>query len=303
MVEEAGGSSAEAELSVVVELGADAETVPIVLRALRSQEDYAACEELERDTWGQDFSECVPAGVLMITQKVGGVAAGAFDSDGRMVGMVYGLTGPRGGELAHWSHMLAVRPEYRGVGLGRELKLYQRRVVIEKGASVMLWTYDPLVARNAYLNICKLGARPVEYVRDLYGPDTASELHTGLGTDRFVVAWRLDGEADSACEVEDPAWAEAPVLNVTPEGEPTEDQELPEAERVKIEIPADVQVEKAADAEAGGRWRASTRLAIERSLEAGLVVQGFERDAASGRGRYRLGRTGRGRRLARQVSE
>ena len=98
----------DAELSVVLEIGGDeAETMPVVLRPLRSRDDYRQCEALERETWGQDFSECVPSSILMISQKVGGVAAGAFDSDGRMVGMVYGLTGPRRGEIVHWSHMLA----------------------------------------------------------------------------------------------------------------------------------------------------------------------------------------------------
>lgn len=279
----------DAELSVVLELGVDgAETMPVVLRPLRSQDDYQQCEEVERETWGQDFSECVPGSILMISQKVGGVAAGAFDSDGRLVGMVYGLTGPRQGRLVHWSHMLAVRNELRGRGLGRELKMYQRRVVLEKGAESMLWTYDPLVARNAALNINRLGARPVEYIRDLYGPDTASELHSGLGTDRFVVEWRLEREPPTGTE-DLHAWSSAAVINRTPEADLHVDSLEPrDAPFLRIEVPSDIQQIKRDDPEAGGRWRASTRLAFETCFSEGYVIEGFDVGVESGFSWYLL---------------
>ena len=80
----------------------------------------------ERDTWGQAI--VVPASLLMVSQKVGGVTAGAFDEDGQLVGMVYGLTGPRDGRLGHWSHMLAVSQGLRSLGIGRELKLFQSEI-------------------------------------------------------------------------------------------------------------------------------------------------------------------------------
>ena len=50
----------------------------------------------------------------------------------------------------------------------------------------MYWTFDPLVAKNAHLNLNLLGARVVEYVRDMYGT-TTSPLHNGLATDRLIV--------------------------------------------------------------------------------------------------------------------
>jgi predicted GNAT superfamily acetyltransferase len=289
MVATRGSREAGAERSVVVEIGGAAgEAFPVVVRPLRSLDDYRACESLERQTWGEGFSECVPGSILMISQKVGGVAAGAFDSDGRMIGMVFGLTGPRRGELAHWSHMLAVRPDYRGLGLGRELKLYQRRVLRERGVRVMLWTFDPLVARNAHLNICRLGARPIEYVRDLYGADTSSELHSGLGTDRFVVEWRLDEEEAIAWPDDAADWASTPIVNVDPGGDPLADPERLSGSPVRVEIPADIQAEKALGADRGALWRRSTRRALEAALSAGLAVHGFERDAAGERCRYRL---------------
>jgi predicted GNAT superfamily acetyltransferase len=163
----------------------------VVLRAFASRSDYDQAVTLQRDTWGQDFTECVPASILQISQKVGGVAAGAFDAANRLIGFVYGISGLRDGRPAHWSHMLAVYPEYRGRRLGTRLKALQRDLLLAEGIDVAYWTYDPLIAGNAHLNINLLGALPIEYVPDMYGSNTGSDLHSGLGTDRFVVEWNL----------------------------------------------------------------------------------------------------------------
>ena len=169
----------------------------VTIRPLDSRGDYDACVRLQREVWGADFVDVVPATILMVSQRVGGVAAGAFDADGRLLGFVFGISGLRGGEPVHWSDMLAVRPEARGAGLGKRLKHFQRGQLLERGVRRMLWTYDPLVARNANLNLNGLGAAPVEYVVDMYG-DTHSTLHAGLETDRFVVEWRLDAPRGAA---------------------------------------------------------------------------------------------------------
>jgi predicted GNAT superfamily acetyltransferase len=81
--------------------------------------------------------------VLMGTQRVGGVAAGAFDAAGALLGCVFGFNGVRDGRLAHWSYMLAVRPQAQARGLGRRLKAYQRECLLAAGIEVAYWTYDP----------------------------------------------------------------------------------------------------------------------------------------------------------------
>src|SRR6201999_2681869 len=106
----------------------------------------------------------------------------------------FGLTGVRGGRLVHWSHMLAVAPGARDLGLGTRLKLFQRDLLRELGVLSVLWTYDPLEARNAHLNLNRLGAEVVEYVEDMYAGEMGSDLAEGIGTDRFIVDWRIDGE-------------------------------------------------------------------------------------------------------------
>ncbi|MGH9428441.1 MAG: GNAT family N-acetyltransferase, partial [Terriglobia bacterium] len=143
------------------------------MRRLSSLEDYDACVRLQQETWGAGFTENVPATILKVSQRIGGVTAGAFDKSGAMAGFVFGLTGWKNGKPVHWSDMLAVKPELRNSGLGRILKLYQRELVIPLGIKEIYWTFDPLVAKNAHLNLNKLGAEVFEYVPDMY-PDNSS---------------------------------------------------------------------------------------------------------------------------------
>src|SRR5213080_165617 len=161
------------------------------MRHLSTHEDFVACVALQEDTWGAAFSERVPAAILKVSQRLGGITAGAFDAQDRLLGFVFGMTGVENGRLVHWSDMLAVRPELRDHGIGRRLKEFQRDTLLERGVGLVYWTFDPLVARNAHLNFNRLGVRVLEYVIDMYGSDTDSALHRGLGTDRFIVAWDI----------------------------------------------------------------------------------------------------------------
>jgi chorismate synthase len=264
------------------------------IRDFASQADYQACVQLQYDTWGKDFREAVPPAILLVAQEVGGVAAGAFDAAGRLLGFVFGITGVEDGRIVHWSDMLAVRPEARGTGIARDLKEYQRRKVAGVGGTVIYWTYDPLVARNAHLNFNVFGVRVSRYVRDMYGSDTGSDLHRGVGTDRLVVAWPVD-DADLARRRKEAASARESVTfstaTILGDAEQPGAAVLPSAPALRIAVPWDLAQLQRDDPGAGARWRASTRSVFERALAEGYHVDGFRPDENARRGYYLLSRS------------
>lgn len=273
--------------STIDSAAARATTGPAVtLRPLSTETDIEACLQLQQETWGADFRELVPPTILKIAQMVGGIVAGAFDPQGRLVGFVFGLTGVRDGCLAHWSHMLAVAEPLRNRGIGQLLKQFQRHELRAIGVDRMLWTYDPLVARNAHLNLNKLGARIVEYVEDMYGHDSASVMDSVIGSDRFVVEWDLVPPLPAET-VARGAPADAAV--VTLERIPTSPPEpLPRGRTVCVEVPADIQMLKLSRPEEARAWRALTRRAFLDYLGQGYVVRRLARDPESGRTFYVL---------------
>jgi len=260
----------------------------ISFRPFASQADYEACIELQRLTWGRDFSDAVPLSILKITQKAGGIAAGAFGTDGGLLGFIYGLAGYVEGRLFHWSHMLAVDPQARDLGLGTRLKLYQREVLLGQGIEEVQWTYDPLEARNAQLNLNHLGAEVAVYAENMYEGEMGSELAKGIGTDRFILSWRIAGER-VARAVEDRRRGTAERFRDAPVANPAaEERDLPAGPRVRVEIPENVQAVKAERLDTAAAWRASTRRAFQHYLARGYRVEAFYRDPAAGRCFYGL---------------
>jgi len=258
----------------------------VVIRRVETQAEYEECVRIQDETWGAGFSERVPAAILKVGQYIGGVTAAAFDRSGEnrsMLGFVFGMTGVRDGQLVHWSDMLAVRPEARNHGVGRRLKLYQRELVAELGVTQILWTFDPLVARNAHLNLNSLGARVTDYVSDMYGADTGSALHQGIGTDRFVVTWEIGGnEAGPHGPAHGPASGDATKHDAAgPHGPARGDD-------IIVAIPGDIQELIATAPESAREWRETTRAAFLTHMGDGYRVTGFHRAGTSGY--YRLSR-------------
>lgn len=252
------------------------------IRPFDTIEEFTECVRLQEEVWGDDFSDRVPLAILKVSQRLGGISAGAYDDNGKLAGLIYGMTGVEGGEIIHWSDLLAIRPELRDSGLGARLKAYQREELLAAGITRVHWTFDPLESKNAHLNLNKLGAFAREYVEDIYG-QTTSILHQGIGTDRFVPTWILDSERviqrlEKGRQGPEMGADEGAVLalntvndkGVILPGEP--DLSL-DASRILVPIPLSIQELKEESLESAVLWRQATRAVFSCYLNKGYEVR------------------------------
>ena len=161
------------------------------IRSLSDFEDYEKCVVLQHQVWGFNDRDLLPARYIKVTHMHGGSVLGAFEGE-RLIGFAFAQLALHEKRLALYSNILAVHPDCRNQGIGAQLKLAQRQEALQRGIQVMTWAYDPLQARNAYLNLNKLGAVVRKYMRDVYGSSSSSSMHSGLGTDRVLAEWWLD---------------------------------------------------------------------------------------------------------------
>jgi len=262
----------------------------VVIRDLVTHEERVECVALQEATWGAGFSERVPVAILQVGPKIGGITAGAFDRSGRMVGFVFGLTGIRHAQLAHWSDMLAVVPERRGSGLGERLKQWQRARCEAMGVRVIYWTWDPLVARNSHLNLNKLGARVDEFVENMYGV-TDSPLMGALPTDRFIAAWELDdaiiGRQRAARDAAAPRLSAAPIVAGGPDAPPP--ATWPDTDAVRVCVPHDFPALLLTDPAAAAAYRRHSHAAFTHYFALRYQISSFH-PAPGGDGTYLLTR-------------
>jgi predicted GNAT superfamily acetyltransferase len=205
----------------------------------------------------------------MIVAEYGGILLGAR-VDGQLTGFVLGFLGRENGELFHASHMLGVLPDSRQLGIGAALKWRQREVALAQGIDLMRWTFDPLEARNAHLNLHKLGAVGMTYRRDYYG-SMNDELNRGLPSDRLIVEWRLHESARPVGDLRQPR----PLLfdrDGSPELQPAA---LDAGGPVCIQIPRDVQQIKSVALQDSLHWRLSVREAFTAAFAAGYTASDF----------------------------
>jgi predicted GNAT superfamily acetyltransferase len=269
--------------------------VPVEIRDFEKPSDYEACAQLQVDVWGFTAADAVPPLHLIAMHHYGGILVGAFERE-RMVGFVCGFSGWDRGRVFHHSHMLAVVPEHRGSGLGEKLKWAQRERVIEQGIEFINWTFDPLQAVNANLNVNRLAALVGKYRVNIYG-ESKSPLHGSLPTDRFEAEWLVSSERVMKAlrgELPDwPSWENLPRANATEtaksgfrvSAEP--DIEIDE-EPFLAEIPERINRIMAQDMELALDWRLKTRELFRAYFAKDYVVKGFHR--SEGRAFYRLER-------------
>ncbi len=212
-----------------------------------------------------------------------------------LVGFVFGFPGlyatPDGPRLKHCSHLLGVLPAYRDQGLGFQLKRAQWQMVRHQGIDRITWTYDPLLSRNAHLNIARLGTVCNTYIRDAYG-EMRDELNTGRAF--RPLPGGLVGQFQARLAPDEQAPAAAAGSGALPGCRDTDHQPKPSIDAGRpappgnkpdeltalrpgnpcclVEIPADFLALKAADRELAIAWRLHTRSLFEELFQSGYLV-------------------------------
>lgn len=215
----------------------------------------------------------------------GNYLAGAFEGE-RMVAACIGFFSAPPGVGLH-SHIAGVTGDMRGRNVGFALKLHQRAWALHRGLTEITWTFDPLVRRNAYFNLVKLGARPREYLVDFYG-EIGDAINCGQGSDRLLAAWPLTAPGVVAScdgrrnEADPDQLADAGGVAVLTETEAGHPLAAPRSVRVSVpvslvQVPADIEEVRRVDPGLGKQWRLALREVLGELLADGGQVTGFSR--------------------------
>jgi predicted GNAT superfamily acetyltransferase len=263
------------------------------IRLLEIPEEMTAVENLQRQIWTGSETDVIPAHMLLAVVHNGGLALGAFVGTD-LVGVAFGFPGiyptPDGPRLNHHSHILGVLPGWSGKGVGFALKRAQWQVVRKQGIDRITWTYDPLLSRNAHLNISRLGAVCNTYLRSEYG-EMRDGMNSGLPSDRFQVDWwlntkrverRLSRRPRPALALEHYLIAEATVLSALTAGgsmpRPLDNTPPLNGTLLLFEIPSDFMVIKTESLTLARDWRFYSREIFEDAFKIGYLVTDFIRD-------------------------
>jgi predicted GNAT superfamily acetyltransferase len=256
-----------------------AERAGVAVREIEAPDDLRPACRLLADVWGTDEGHLLSPELARALSHAGGYLAVAESlAGGALEAVLTGFLGSRDGEVYLHSHVLGVVPALRHRGIGLALKLHQRAWALGRGMRLIAWTFDPLVARNAYFNVAKLGGEVVRYHVNFYGPMTDA-INRGDESDRVLLAWRLDEPRRGG-----PAAPEAvPVLAVAADGGPERRPAAPPGATLACHVPPDIDRLRAERPDLAARWRREVRDVLGGALAQGRRVAGVTRD-----GRYLL---------------
>lgn len=256
----------------------------IQIRTLHSAEEMSAAVDLQRVYWGDNMADLVPDHMLLSISRYGGHIHAAYDGD-KMVGLLMGFLGadidPRDeadapSQLYVMSKRMVVLPEYRGQKIGEHLKQAQRQFAKQHNIQLVLWTFDPLLSRNAYLNLGKLGAIGQKYEKDYFGTSANNPV---LSADRLQVNWWVNHlSLNKPTSIN---FANTPIVNSVSLSEEglliPNDFNLPDSEIVRLEIPMEFVPLERLNPDLGQKWRDFIRYAFPELLSAGYLATDFTR--------------------------
>jgi predicted GNAT superfamily acetyltransferase len=243
----------------------------VLVTEVTSLADARAAERVACDVWGPAIGAKTDLVRALSNAGTAALVARDLDApDGPAIGFALGFIGWRGGMHLH-SHQVAVLEAARGRGVGPALKLAQRAECLRHGITAIRWTYDPLITKNARLNLVRLGAHVVAYLPDFYG-QMSDMINADDTSDRFEVEWRLDipaplkPSADVAPAV--------PILSADEDGRPRRTGEIKPGGTVYI--PPDYPILRARGDSRARQWRQATGEVFAAAFFAGLTVTGFQ---------------------------
>ena len=263
---------------------------PVRISTMTDPDSCRAIEDVQREVWGQPERALVPAEQVRAVVHNGGMLLLAHDDD-ELVGFCYAFVGVEDRHPILCSHMLAVRPAARGRGIGKALKMAQRDFARERGFAKITWTFDPLQARNAYINLSALGAHARRYFVDHYGA-MDDDINRGMATDRLLAEWLVASEPAGGDPARDLPW----ILDASGEGTAVRPGQH-KGEHVNgdaglVAIPADIDALRRADPRLHHEWRLALRTTLLEAFAAGLVAVAVDRTPGAGVAAYVLRRSG-----------
>jgi predicted GNAT superfamily acetyltransferase len=266
---------------------AAARAANVQVREISSLNEFDAVNHLYAEIWRPDpRNPPMTSELLRAFSKAGNYVAGAFDGD-ELLGACVGFFGAPAEETLH-SHIAGVSGAARGRNVGFAMKLHQRAWSMMRGLSVVAWTFDPLVRRNAYFNLVKLAARPEEYLANFYG-SMRDAINGGDDSDRLLVHWRLDDPLVVAACLGTTSAADAQLelasgaviaLSVSARGGPAvgalDALTGLDARTFLVAIPADIEALRAGDPGCAKDWRIAVRETLGAMITDGARVTGFD---------------------------
>ncbi len=259
---------------------AAARSAGVSVRELRDLAELDEVVGLLSSIWGRSENPPVTIELLRAFTKAGNYVGGAFD-EGRLVGACVGFFHAPAEDALH-SHIAGVSSAATGRSIGFALKLHQRAWALLRGVSEIAWTFDPLVSRNAYFNLVKLAAQPVEYLPNFYGP-MLDTINGHDDSDRLLVRWRLRDPAvvlaaagaSASVVADDELAAGAVVALARTDGAPAPGRM--DGRTSLVAVPPDIGALRASDPALAQRWRVAVREALSALVADGGRIDGFDR--------------------------
>ena len=237
---------------------------------------------LFREIWGPTDQNLMGVAILRALSHSGNYVVGAYEGS-RLVGAIAGFLGHHDGSPHLHSHILGVLPATQGRNVGFALKEHQRAWALARGITRVSWTFDPLVRRNAFFNLAKLGAAVTRYFSNFYG-DMNDDINGHEESDRVLVEWQLDSDAAiaaSTLSLPEPdvmtltAQGAAETLTVAEDGGP-EVKDL-SSDTMLVRVPEDVVALRRHNEDLATRWRHAVRDVLGSALNDGYATVGMTR--------------------------